>query len=171
MADPTQKWYYDQIKRPDSIENAVDNFYLNLLPDYFKKRLGYGIEQESRPLPEITKQRSDFTIRFIRNGDLKKVVLMEDRRKDTESSIVEWEKALGQLTTYLKLIRAEAQQDSTQTLYASVNIGTYIRFYQLDAYKVECIDFPGTNGKAFELAADEESVRNYLEEWVRLTSH
>jgi hypothetical protein len=171
MNDTTQQYYYGQIKNANSLENDVDNFWLNLLPDYFQKKLKYGIEQEARPLPQITKQRADWTIRYIKNGDPKKVVLMEDKRKGKETQSAEWRDALDQLTRYLKLVRTEPNQDATQTLYGAVNIGTHTRFYQLDAYQQECIDYPGTNGKVYELADDEANIHAILLDLVYKTSH
>lgn len=170
MEDTIQQYYYSQIKKANSIENDVDNFWLNLLPDYFQKKLKYGIEQESRPLLEITKQRADWTIRFIKNGDLKKVVFMENKRKGKETQSSEWQKAVDQLTRYLKLVYVESNQDRIQTLYGAVIIGTYTRFYQLDPNQAECIDYPGTNGKVYELVADEE-IHTILLDLVRKTSH
>lgn len=171
LKDPTQEYYYKQIKDRNSTENAVDNFWLNLLPDYFKKELKYGIEQEARPLPEYIKQRADWTIRYIKNGDPIKVVLMEDKRKGKETQTSEWQKALEQLTRYLKLVRAESGQDRDQTLYGAVNIGTFTRFYQLDPQESDCEDYPGTNGNYYELAKDEATIHDILLDLVRKTSH
>lgn len=170
MADETQRWYYNQIKNNNSIENAVDNFWLNLLPDYFKKSLKFGIEHESRPFPEATKQRADWTIRYIKNGD-PKVILMEDKRRGKEFSTAEWRSGLEQLTDYMTLARAETQQDTQRTLYGAVNIGTYTRFYQLDMYEKTCINYPGTPDQALELQADEERIHNILQELVQKTMH
>ena len=89
------------------MDNVVDHFWANLLPDYFKKSLKFGIEQESRVLPEVTKNRADWTIRCIRSGEPKKVALMADKRKGKEFSAAEWAEALEQLTNYLMLVRTE----------------------------------------------------------------
>ncbi|KAF2471331.1 uncharacterized protein BDR25DRAFT_325101 [Lindgomyces ingoldianus] len=161
MNDTTQQFYYGKIKDKDSVENDVDNFWLNLLPDYFQKKLKYGIEQEARPLPEVTKQRADWTIRYIKNGDPKKVILIEGNRKGMES----------QPAQYMKLVRTERNQDPKRTLYGAVNIGTYTRFYQLDPYEQECIDYPGTNGKCYELAGNEAEIHAILLNLVQKTSH
>ena len=85
MNKPIPKFYYDQIKAAGSTETAVDNFWNNTLPHYFTQGKLYGIEQEQRPLEGVVKQRADFTIRYIKNGDPKKVVLMEDKRRGNES--------------------------------------------------------------------------------------
>ncbi|KAI9860743.1 MAG: hypothetical protein M1813_005666 [Trichoglossum hirsutum] len=68
-----------------SLENAVDNFWNNTLPHYFTQDKLYGIEQEQRPLEGVVKLRADFTIRYIKNGDPKKVVLTEDKRRGYET--------------------------------------------------------------------------------------
>ena len=52
-----------------------------------------------------------------------------------------------------------------------VNIGTHTRFYQLDPYTYECIDYQGTNGKIFELKNDEKEVHDMLNELVAKTVH
>ncbi|KAF2464528.1 uncharacterized protein BDR25DRAFT_154785, partial [Lindgomyces ingoldianus] len=171
MSDATQQYYYQKIKETGSLENDVDNFWLNLLPDYFQKKLKYGIEQEARVLPTVTKQRADWTIRYIKNGDPKKVILMEDKRKGMESQTQHWALALDQLTRYMTLVRTEPGQDPTKTLYGAVNIGTYSRFYQLDPYAQQCIDYPGTNGRHYELAKDEAEIHAILLDFVRKTSH
>ena len=75
---------------------------------------------------------------------------MENKRKGMETQSAVWEIDLGQLTRYMKLVRAEPNQDETKALYGAVNIGT--RFYQLDPLQPECIDYPGTDGKLYELA-------------------
>lgn len=155
MNDTIQQFYYNKIKDKNSLENNVDNFWLNLLPDYFQKKLKYGIEQESRLLPEVSKQRADWTIRYIKNGGQTKVILMEDKRKSFESQSSVWASAFDQLTRYMTLVCAEQYPDNEQTLYGAINIGTYTRFYQLNPYKKECIDYPGTNGKCYELAENE----------------
>jgi hypothetical protein len=171
MTYSTLQYYYNQIKKADSIENDVDNFWLNLLPRYFKIELEYSIEQEARPLPEVTKQRADWTIRYIRNGDLKKVVLMENKRKGTESQPAQWREALEQLTRYLKLVRTEKNQDPDQPLYGALNMGTYTRFYMLEPCEPECLDYPSTNGKPYELARDEAEIHAILLDLVQKTSH
>jgi hypothetical protein len=166
MNTTIQKYYYDQIKRAGSLENDVDNFWVNLLPDYFQKRLNYGIE---RPLPEFTKH-ADLTTRYIRNGTSKKVVFMEDKCRGKETQSAQWRDALEQLTNYLRLVRAEPTQKPYEMLYGAVNIGTYTRFYQLEPFKQDCVDYPGTDGKPYELAEDEAEIHGILLDLVGKTS-
>lgn len=129
----------------------------------------YGIEQEQRPLEGIVQKRADFTIRFIKNGDPKKVVvLMEDKRRGKESLPAEWWRAaLNQLTDYLKLVRTEQTND--EILYDVVTIGTYCRFYELHPSEGTMRDFIDPN--IFELKTNEKDVHEILLRLVALTSH
>ncbi|PGH01637.1 hypothetical protein AJ80_08983 [Polytolypa hystricis UAMH7299] len=133
LSKPIPKFYYDQIKKPGSEENAVGKFWNNTLPHYFTQDKLYGIEQEQRPLEGVVKQHADFTIRYtntiryIKNRIPKK------------------------LTEYLKLVRAE-QEDSEEVLYAAVTIGTYVRFYCLTPDDQTLTDYPTTRtGDYYEL--------------------
>ena len=170
MRNAVHEFYYKQITDKDSKENGVDNFWLNLLIDYFNKKLTYGIEQEARMLPEVFEQRTDWAIRCIRNGDLKKVIITMNKRKGLESQASQWADALRQHTTYLKFVRAESGQ-ADQTLYGVVNIETYTRFYQLDPNEHECIDYPGTDGNGYELAENEADIHAILLDLIQKTSH
>ena len=140
------------------------------MPDYFTKAKKYVCMVEARPLPEIVKQRADWTIRYIKNGEPKKVVLMEDKRRGKETT-AGWKGALDQLTRYMKLVRTEKDQDPTQTLYGVVNIGTYTRFYKHEEGEDTCDDYPHHTEQPWELCKHEKEIHSILEELVRLTSH
>lgn len=71
--------YYKELTK-DSLEHAVDTLWANILPLYFTLSDGYGIQQQQRPWPGATKTRADFAIRYVKNGQTKKVCLIEDRR-------------------------------------------------------------------------------------------
>jgi len=170
MNKPIPKFYYDQIKAVGSLETAVDNFWNNTLPHYFTQERLYGIEQEQRPLEGVVKQRADFIIRYIKNGDPKKVVLIEDKRRGYETQASKWVEALDQLTNYLKLVRTE--QGGNDILYGIVTIGTYVRFYYLVPNEQAMKDYPTTEtGNAYELKNDEAEVHKVLNEYVDKTSH
>jgi hypothetical protein len=170
MSKPIPKFYYDKIRELGSFENAVDNFWNNTLPHYFTQDKLYGIEQEQRPLEGVVKLRADFTIRYIKNGDLKKVVLMEDKRRRFETWGSRWTEALEQLTNYLKLVRNE--QTGKEILYGIVTIGTHVRFYFLNPYEPTMEDYPTTETrKAYELKDDEAEIHKVLNEVVTKTSY
>lgn len=140
------------------------------LAHYFTQAKLYGIEQEQRALEGVVKQRADFTIRYIKNGSPKKVVLMENKRRGYETQPSKWEEAVEQLTRYLKLVRTE--QPGNDTLYAAVTIGTYVRFYYLVAGEQTLTDYATTRtGEYYELRDDEGEVHKVLNEYVANTSH
>ena len=162
-------FYYEEIKNEreeDSLEDSVDNFWNNCLPKYFTPEKKYGIEQQSRALKEL-KKRPDFTVRCVRNGVPKKVVMFEDKRKKFESQSAVWAAAVRQLTEYLTLIRSE--QD-IGNLYGSITIGTYARFYYLGPLDDEMKDFVEQD-QPLELKDDEERIHQILTQWVELTRH
>lgn len=167
------KFYYDQIKKPGSLENAVDNFWNNTLPHYFTQDKFYGIELEQRPLEGVVKQRADFTIRYIKNGDpktVKTVVLMKNKKRGYETQQSERLEAVEQLTNYLKLVRTE-QSPSEKTLYAAVTIGTYVRFYYLDLDEDTLRDYQTTRTGDYELRDNEGKIHKILTEYVANTYH
>ena len=169
MSKPIPKFYYDKIKAAGSLETEVDNFWNNTLPHFFTQDKLYGIEQEQRPLEDVVKQRADFTIRYVINGDQKIVVLMEDKKRGHETQSSKWSEALEQLTNYMKLVRSE--QGGEEVLYGAVTIGTYVRFYYLMPGEQTMQDYPSPEtGKAYELKTDEENVHKILNELVAKTS-
>jgi hypothetical protein len=152
------------------LETAVDNFWNNTLPHYFAQEKLYGIEQEQRPLEGVIKKRTDFTIRYIKNGATKKVILMEDKRRGHETQQSKWIEGVDQLTNYLKLVRTE--QGGNDVLYGAVTIETYVRFYYFMPQEQTLRDYHTTvTGKAYELKDDEDEVHKILNEYVARTSH
>lgn len=172
MNSEVQKFYHQEIKRINSLENAVDTFWLNVLPDYSSKKNNFGIEQEAHAPPEISEHCTEWTIRYIRKGHSRKLVLMTNRRGGRrEISTRAWAEGLVQLTDYLQLVRSEDGQDLQQTLYGAVDFGTRTRFYQWSRSETECTDYPGTNGKVFEVEKDEEEVHLRFMELVAKASY
>lgn len=135
MHYPAIKYYYDQLKA-DSFEADVDRVWNNILPLYFTLAQNYGIEQEQRPYPGVAKTKSDFIIRYIKNGQPKKVVLIEDKRVSLESSSATWAAAVIQLTGYLKVARASqhSEDQPSETIYTIVTVGHYSRFYEFPPF-------------------------------------
>ena len=163
-------FYYEEIKKErveDFLEGSVDNFWNNCLPMYFTQKKMYGIEQQSRALKD-EKRRPDFTIRCVRCGSSKNVFMFEDKRKKFESQSAQWAAAIEQLTEYLVLVRN--QQPPTGTLYGSITVGTYARFYSLKDGSTTLQDFVKQD-QPLELKDDEEQIHQILTQWVELTKH
>lgn len=127
---------------------------------------------ESRPLKEMgMTDRTDFTIRAVRNGAPKKVVVMEDKRAGLAKQKGEWRKALNQAVNYIKLIRREKEQNPDDPIHIIVTIGTYIRVCTHRKGASDAEDFPMHTGELLELQADEQKVHEILTELNRITQH
>lgn len=170
MADTICGFYYDQIKKPNSIEQDVDNFWNNTLPIYFRRDLSYGIEQGQRELPGINNNdpAASMIRCVVKTGTPEKIVILVEKYRGTETNAAQWKHALDQLTMYLSCVRAE--QETRTTCYGAVAIGSYIWFYKLDAEESKLEAF-NQQTSPFELKRDEETVHNVLTQWVALTSH
>lgn len=171
MQYPAIKYYYDELKA-DSFEADVDRIWNNILPLYFTLAQNYGTEQEQQPYPGVSETESDFTIRYIRNGQLKKVVLLEDKRVSHESSCAAWAAAVKQVTSYLNIARASQYSDErpSETVYTIVTIGHYSRFYEFHPDTQELQDYGTTGGRVFEFKNDEDDIDAILLELVQKTS-
>ena len=166
-------YYYKQIRLGESIEKDVDNFYNTFLPLYFKAEENYGVEQESRVAKDLgISQLSDLTIRTIKNGTPKKIILLEDKRKEIETQDTAWADGLDQVTRYAFLVRREPGQNAaSDILYLTVNIGTYIRFYELHPNESTARDFGPAEGQLLELADNEEEIHQLFTRLHDLTMH
>ncbi|KIJ26658.1 hypothetical protein M422DRAFT_272230 [Sphaerobolus stellatus SS14] len=166
MQYPVIQEYYSRLSK-GSIEADVDSLWINILGLYFTVPKNYGLEQETRPLSSI-KRHADISIRCVKNGKRKKVILIEDKRVEYESQSSKWAEAVEQLTEYLGLVRKEQTND--RTLYAIATVGHYSRFYQMTTTSNTLEDFPGTDGAYFEFKKDEAQIEYYLDRLVSLTS-
>lgn len=156
---PLLLWYYKEINKAGSLESDVDAFYLNFLKEVFTLKDNFGVEQESRAAKDLgISQKPDFTIRCIRNGARKKVILCENKRRDGESQTAVWTDALDQVVRYATLVRTELGQNPEETLYLTVNVGTNLRFYELPGRSTKAKDWTPAGGHEYELANDEEEV-------------
>lgn len=167
-----RQFYYDQINKMNSDESDVDNFYNNTLSIYFPATQLYGLEQESRPLKDLgLTQKSDFTIRCIRNGQNKKVVIIECKRKALETQDAEWRTVLDQAITYIKLVRTEKEQTASNPIHIIVAVGTYLRAYTHNQGATDAVAFHLYPNELLELAKDEAKVHAVFQEMNRITQH
>ena len=165
------KFYYDEIKKLNSNESNVDNFYNNTLPLYFPDEQYYGIEQESRTPGELGLSQTDFTIRCVRNGQLKRVVVLENKATRFESQRSAWRRALDEIIRYVSLIRNEESPMETEPIHIILAIGTYLRAYTHQSRAEDADDFHLYPRELLELQKDEEKVHNLLTEMNRITQH
>ena len=166
------KFYYDEITKPNSDESDVGNFYNNTLPIYFPESQRYGIEMESRPAKEMgLTKKTDFTIRCIRNGQPKKVIVFENKAKKHETESAVWRDALSQAIIYVKLIRTEARQPAQNPIHIIIAVGTHLRAYTHNHGAADADDFYMYSGELLELQRDEEKVHELFTEINRITQH
>ena len=144
----------------DSMEQAVDKMWNNILPRYFDPEEDFGTELEQRPLG-TAKQRADLTIRYVHNGTPKKIILIENKRYIYATQTGAWEGAVNQLTRYLKLVRSE-QPAVKDTLFGIVTIGRWSRFYELQHEDGTLKDYPGTGGEYYDFKDNENEIDNLL---------
>lgn len=163
---PIYLWYYKQINKAASLDSDVDHlynhFYNHFLREIFTVRDNFAVEDESRSSQELgTSKRYDFSIRYIKAGKPKTVILCENKKRERESQTLTWTKALNQVVDYALLAREESGQgDPNRTLYLTVNVGTYLRFYELPGDMNVAKDWAPAEGRYYELADDEEEVWN-----------
>ena len=154
--------YYKAIKKAGSTESDLAYFWNNLLPLIFKLSDGWAVEPESNPL-KGNGQKSDFSLRYVKNGDYR-LVIVENKRHELAGQSAVWADGLEQATRYAKLTRTNDSQNKGLTMHILVNVGTYTRFYQLDPYKQSTIDWAPTGGRYLEMADDEAEMWTHLHE-------
>ncbi|CEJ86069.1 hypothetical protein VHEMI04000 [[Torrubiella] hemipterigena] len=149
LTNPLLLWYYQEINKPGSSVSDVDTFYLNFLKDVFTLRDLFGVEQEARTASQlgIHKKSDDFTTCSVRDSNGKRVILCENRQRDEESQTSIWSDALEYAVSYTLVIRLEDSQDSEETLYLTVNIGTHLRFHELPGKSSEARDWAPAAGR------------------------
>ncbi|KAF2970832.1 hypothetical protein GQX73_g2782 [Xylaria multiplex] len=160
MHHPIIKSYYRELTK-NSLENAVDTLWANILPLYFPLTQGYGIEQQMHPMPGVSKESADIAIRYIQNGQSKKICLIEDKRVKYEASSTKWAAAVEQLTGYMLAVRAY-NPNLEETLHGIVTIGHYSRFYILCNNETVLRDRPDTDGNIYHFKDDEVAIDTIL---------
>ncbi len=158
MQYETIRDYYKQLTK-DSLENVVDNLWNNILREYFLNREGFQLEVQSRPAPGMTKQSNDVTVRYVKHGKKKPLILFENKRVSKETHGSEWRDAVFELTNYMKLARANLPAEAPkEAMFGIVTVGHYSRFYILPAIGGTLEDHPATNGALLEFKRDESAI-------------
>ncbi|KAJ3497626.1 hypothetical protein NLG97_g1751 [Lecanicillium saksenae] len=155
LADEVQLELYKKINVSGSLEDQVDAFYIALFPDIFKKKQGFSITAQLRVTS--SGQRTDLSVRVLNNHDFKRVIICESKRREFESHSSVWADALQQAVDYAVSNREEAGR-LRKSMYLTVNIGTYIRFYELRHNAYQAIDWAPAGTECYELADDEADV-------------
>ncbi len=124
----------------------------------------------SRPLKEDGHTRkTEFTIRNVRNGRMRKIIVMGCKKREFETHDAEWRAALNQAIEYLKLIRVERSQTPSVPLHIIVAIGTHVRAFTHEMGATDAVPFHTHPNELLELAKDEKKVHEVLTEMNRIT--
>ena len=143
-----------------STEAEVDHFYNSFLHSIFTREKKFDIALQIPVAQDVNMKKADICIRVIKQGPPRRrlrVVLCESKRRGYETHSKVWEEALNQVVDYCKLVR-HADRTSDQTMYLTVNVGTYVRFYELPPRTKAAIDWAPAGGRLYELADDEAKV-------------
>lgn len=165
------QYYYGQLK-PNLEEANVDMMWNNILPLYFTVEGGYGNELQPRNWASTVTTNADLTIRSIRNGLLKKKVVLVEVIGDAGSDRV-WKDAVEEATNYTTVVRdsQSAYDNTAETMYAIVTVGCHSRFYELAPGERLLEDYGNTGGRAYEFKEDEGDIDRLLMELVNKASH
>ncbi|KAM3455448.1 hypothetical protein MY3296_002428 [Beauveria thailandica] len=157
LNDEIQLGYYQEINVAGSTEKEVGAFYNSFLRDVFTKKQKFRVDVEARVAERMNQNKADFAILHVRLGVPKRVILFGYKRGEFASRGAEWAAALQQAVDYCKLVR-DTESDPDKTLYITVNIGTYLRFYELPPLSSAVKDWSPGGGVVYELADDESKV-------------
>ncbi|KAF4633971.1 hypothetical protein G7Y89_g4149 [Cudoniella acicularis] len=157
-------------KSGDARQSSSIQVRANILPRYFTLEKGYGIDQQARPWPGVTKTKADFAIRCVQNSQPKKVCLIKDKRVEHESKSSKWEEAVNQLTNYMTTARAN-NPNPDELMYSIVTVGHYSRFYELHANERELRDYSTHSGSPLHFKRNEPEIDVILCELVAKTQY
>ena len=99
-------------------------------------------------------------VKQLQNGNPFTVVIMENKRASLVGQTSVWRQAVDELAEYLD-IEFNNAKPKPKFQVGLVAIGRYVRFYRREP-NVDLQDYPGTNGKAFEINNDKEEVQDTL---------
>lgn len=172
MRWPSIQSLYTELTK-NSLENAVDALWNNILQLYFRVENNYAIEAQAYP-DRKTKTKADFAVRYVHNGVPKKVILIEDKRVSYEGSGAVWEQAAKQLTGYMITARDALEDDEVDDMYGIITVGHYSRYYTLSADEDDLCNFSSNYvnyaGEPLHFKHDENWMHTLLMELVELTS-
>lgn len=170
MRWPSIQSLYKELEK-DSLDNAVDTLWNNILQLYFRVECNYAIVAQATPKTK-SKKKADFAVRCVRNGVSKKVILIENKRVSDEGSDAVWYDAMEQLTECMGQARA-ANRASKKDMYGIVTVGHYSRYYTLAPNMNTLSNFSSGhvdyNGEALHFKNDEYWMHTLLGELVELT--
>lgn len=82
-----------------------------------------------------TPKKYNLAVGSYQTSRLRKMLIIEDKRREYENQISVWEEAEDQVLRELKVSRMDWPRGPDHSLYAMVNVGLYSRLYKLKKYK------------------------------------
>lgn len=152
----------------DSEVDEVNNFYGNFLWDVFPKT---GLFMSAIWYPTIetpaSHEASDVVFRRVVSplAELTHVVLYNARKRNLDSHATVWDEILDLAIPLAIKVRCEEDHDPEQSLYLTVHVGTYSRFYELPGGADGVRDWAPARGHTYELSEDEKDV---WELWIQM---
>lgn len=149
---------YKGLGRKDSLENEVDQMWTNILTNDFPPKEAYNVFVRDRT-NQNTLKSPDIMVKQLQNGNPFTIIIMENKRAERATQNSAWEEAVEELVEYLDIERASKAKLNVQI--GLVAIGRYIRFYRR-LPQDSLMDYPGTNGKPYEVRNDLYEVQDIL---------
>ena len=142
-----------------SLENAVDILWTNILREYFLNREGFQLVVQGYVDDRHNKKANDVTVRYVKNGRKKSLILIEDKRVLLEGQSAIWSEAFDELTEYMRLARGALPNDQpAERMFGIVTVGHYSRFYIMDPGDSTLRNHQATQGEYLEFKKDEEEL-------------
>ncbi|CAG8980370.1 hypothetical protein HYALB_00013717 [Hymenoscyphus albidus] len=151
--------YKDIVEKPVE-ESSVKIFWLKLLFDYFPKKENFcivlvhthGAQFSYHAIELLSLQENQPSTKATKG------IFLHDEDREEK---YDWEWAVEKLTQIMVQRRTEERLDG-QAMFGVVSIGRYNKFYQLNSREEKCVAYPRTEGRCYEIAADEEELHLLL---------
>ncbi|KAL9100089.1 MAG: hypothetical protein Q9163_004497 [Psora crenata] len=151
------RYHYNQLGDKTSYENIVDHMWTAILYRQFPAVEDYNLFVRDRTI-EQSEKSPDTTVKQLQNFNPFTILIMENKRADYAGQSAVWARAVEDLAEYLDL---EMESSKPKFQVGLVAIGRYVRFYWQVKIK-SLVDYPGTDGKAYEVRDDKEEVQRIL---------
>lgn len=172
MRWPSIQCLYEELEM-DSLDNAVNTLWMNILRLYFKVECNYAIKVPQANPNRQSRKQDDFAVQCVHNGVSEKLFLVGNKRVSDESSDAAWAEATMHLVGYMAQAR-EANPTPDRAMYGIVTMGHYSRFHTLSPGANALSNFSSSyrdyNGEPLHFKHDEFWMHTLLEELVELTS-
>jgi hypothetical protein len=156
---PWVQYLYIELGKKETLENKVDLIWSNIFSNDFPANEAYVLHVRNR-LNKHTAMSPDIMVRQLQNGNPFTIMIMENKRGSLVGQSAVWAGTFEEMTEYLDIELTSAKNEPKFQV-GLVAIGRYVRFYRREG-PGEPQNYPGTNGKAFEIWNDKMEVQDIL---------